>query len=64
MAYNISDFETNSLKAVRAMEILGMLTLGFALLFGVIKLCNKRDQLAFFVAAGCLAIVAGRLLMS
>ena len=37
-----------------------MLTLGLALLLGVIKLCNKSDQLAFFVAAGCLAIVSGR----
>ena len=51
---------TDSLKAVRAMEILGMLALGLALLLGVIKLCNKSDQLALFVAAGCLAIVAGK----
>ena len=55
-----SDYATDSLKAVRAMEILGMLILGLALLFGVIKLCKKSEQLAFFVAAGCLAIVAGK----
>ena len=55
---------TESLKAVRAMEILGMILLGLALVFGVLKLCGKKDQLALFVAAGCLAIVAGKHLLN
>ena len=40
-----------------------MLGLAVALLLGVIKLCNKSDKLVFFVAAGCLAIAAGKHLM-
>ena len=45
------------------MEIQGTILLGLALVFGVLKLCGKKDQLALFAAAGCLAIVAGKHLL-
>ena len=48
-----------SLKVVRALEILGIILLVFAFGAGVLKLCVKKDVLALFNVAGGLSILAG-----
>ena len=48
-----------SLKAVRALEILGIIFLGIAVGVGFLKLTVKKHLLALFNVAGGLAILAG-----
>ena len=48
-----------SLKAVRALEILGIIFLGFAVGTAILKLTAKKHVLALFNVAGVLAILSG-----
>lgn len=52
-----------SLKAVRAEEIIGIIFLGFAVGLGVLKLTAKKHVMALFNVAGGMAILSGVLMI-
>lgn len=55
---------SDSLKAVRALEILGIIFLGLSLVSGIFKLAVRKDKVAFFWLAGGLAIFSGVLMIT
>lgn len=54
----------DSLKAVRALEIIGIIFLGFAVGAGVLKLIAKKHVTALFNVAGGMAILSGVLMIT
>ena len=51
---------TPSMKAVRALVILGSIMQAFALVVSFTKLCVKKEQQSLFKAAGGLVLFSGK----